>query len=563
MNNHLRWTSALIRSLYRSGVRHAVISPGSRSTPLTIAAAIHDGISKHVVIDERSAAFIALGIGKATGSPAILICTSGTAAANYYPAIVEAKESGVPMIVLTADRPPNLRGIGSSQTIDQVKLYGDQAVFFHEAGEPAFGEDDLRRIDYLGKQAVEAAVDAGGASHINLPFRKPLEPDEAAISAERKLNHEELPPRPASVLSRTISLSPGLSRLIQKAKRPLIIAGPADPAHALTNLLANFTEKLNAPVVAEPGSGVPEDPNRSIKRYEQFLRNADVLDELRPDLIIRFGDQPFTKSLLIALEKWTEVPVVHFPARRAVQDHAMSADYVIRCGVDDRINLEAEGGSSDWLKIWQNHDQLAEKALDTSLSHSDAFTDGHVFRTIAAKIPDQWNVMLSNSLIPRDMTLFGSPSPAQFVNRGAAGIDGITSTAVGIAERLGETCSLHHRRYCVSSRFQRPVVAQGAAFTAVCDPGGKQRRGTIFRMLPVHQAKELYTPYFETPQSVDLESLAKAHGIGYRKITTQKQLDEFSFSSLSGVVLVEYVTDADASMELRKSLWNYPHHPEP
>ncbi len=558
MSNHLRWTSALIRSLYRSGVRHAVISPGSRSTPLTIAAAIHNGMRKHVVIDERSAAFIALGIGKATSTPAILICTSGTAAANYYPAIVEAKESGVPMIVLTADRPPNLRGIGSSQTIDQLKLYGDQAVFFHEAGEPAFGDSDLRRIDYLGKQAVEAAIDAGGAAHINLPFRKPLEPGEAAISAERKLNHEELPPRASSVASRTITLSSGVSRLIQKAKRPLIIAGPADPARAQSSLLAELAEKLNAPVITEPGSGVPVDPNRSIKRYEQFLRNENVQDELRPDLIVRFGDQPFTKSLLIALEKWTDVPLVHFPARRAAQDHAMSADYVIQCGIDDRIDLEAKGGSSEWLKLWQKHEQQAEEILGTSLSNSDTFTDGHVFRTLTAKIPGHWNVMLSNSLIPRDMALFGSSSPAQFVNRGAAGIDGITSTAIGILRGsdqpviciTGDIAFLHDSNALLSLRekHSQPFVI------LVVNNGG----GTIFRMLPVHKTKELYTPYFETPQSVDLESLAKAHGITYRKITTKNQLDEFSFSSLSGAILVECVTDADASMNLRKSLWNYP-----
>lgn len=236
----------------------------------------------------------------------------------------------------------------------------------------------------------------------------------------------------------------------------------------------------------------------------------------------------------------------------------MSADYVIRCGIDDSIDLETEGGSSEWLKLWQKHEQRADEILSTSLSHSETFTDGHVFRTIAAKIPGHWNVMLSNSLIPRDMTLFGSPSPAQFVNRGAAGIDGITSTAIGILKGsdqpviciTGDIAFLHDSNALLSLRekHSQPFVI------LVVNNGG----GTIFRMLPVHQTKELYTPYFETPQSVDLESLAKAHGITYRKFTTQNQLDEFSFSSLSGAVLVECVTDADASMELRKSLWNYP-----
>jgi 2-succinyl-5-enolpyruvyl-6-hydroxy-3-cyclohexene-1-carboxylate synthase len=312
MSSHLRWASTLIRSLYKSGVRHAVISPGSRSAPLTIAAAIHNGFQKHVVVDERSAAFIALGIGKSTGMPAVLICTSGTAAANYLPAIVEAKESGVPMIVLTADRPPNLRGIGSSQTVDQIKLYGDQAVFFHEAGEPGFEPADLRRLEYLGKQAVETALETGGAAHINLPFRKPLEPEDGEVEEEMKRNRADADPFHPAVSGRTITLSDALHSLISSAKRPLIIAGPSDPARSLQHVFDEAISTLNAPAIAEPGSGLRVDDHLTILRYEQFLRNESVLQELTPDLILRFGDQPFTKSLLKALEKWADIPLIHF-----------------------------------------------------------------------------------------------------------------------------------------------------------------------------------------------------------------------------------------------------------
>ena len=560
MSNHLRWTSTLFRSLFRAGVRHAVISPGSRSTPLTIALAIHPGFHKQVVLDERSAAFIALGIGKATGVPAILICTSGTALANYLPAVVEAKESGVPMIILSADRPPNLRGIGSSQTIDQIKIFGDHAAFFHEAGEPQFGDDDLNRLIYLGRQAVDAAKQIGGAAHINLPHRKPLEPDEAEMTLEAEINERIIRSTHNpnhSVSKRRIYLSVEAMNLLTSSQKPLIVAGPANPHHALNRQLHKLSQILRVPVVREPGSGISKS-EFSIHRYEQYLRSESVRKQLKPDLIIRFGDQPFTKSLLTVSDEWRKVPVIHVSSRRYSQDYAMSVTHFIECLSDDEIRWEVNKRpvNDRWLSEWKMKDSEFDSILKKELSRIQKLTDGHVFSNIADQVGKDWNIMLSNSLIPRDMALFGSTGQAQFVNRGAAGIDGITSTAAGIHQAsrkptlciTGDLAFLHDSNALLSLKNKDlpPFII------LIVNNGG----GTIFRTLPIYDKREIYSEYFETPQDVSIESLARAHNIRYRKITSLSELSAFNLMDMKDYNAIEIKTDPDESMKLRNTLLN-------
>lgn len=561
MSNPLRWASELISSLYHHGVSQAVISPGSRSTPLTIATAIHPGIQKKIVLDERSAAYIALGIGKATGKPALLICTSGTAAANYFPAVIEAKESGVPMIILSADRPPNLRNIGSSQTIDQIKLFGDQAVFFHETGEPVISSMDLKRLSYLGRQAVAVSIQKGGAAHINLPFRKPLEPTSQQLSEEmERIKKNGL--QKAKTVSRstsTILFDDKIQSLISSSEKPLIIAGPANPHHLLSHQLEVLSSRLNTPVIAEPGSSLAVKENLQ-HRYDQFLRNTKNIKFLKPDLIIRFGDQPFTKSLLLALEEWKDVPVIHISSRNSWQDHAMTIDFTIECSPQDELDLESVPirKHSEWNDAWREAERASQLKLDTHLQNKKALTDGHVFQKLAHLLADDWQVMLSNSFPARDMALFGKMSPLQFVNRGAAGIDGITSTAIGLHLSnqkptcciTGDLAFLHDANALYSIRkLQSPFLV------VVINNGG----GTIFRMLPVyrdHISPELFETYFETPQNVEIRKLAEASGLSYQKIETLDQLETLDTGSFSTPAIIECRTDADASMYLRENLWN-------
>lgn len=563
MSESLTWSLTLLSSLCESGVRHAIISPGSRSTPLTLAASIHPGIEKRVVLDERSAAFIALGVGKSTGVPAVLICTSGTAVANYYPAVIEAKESGVPLIVLSADRPPNLRNLGSSQTIDQLKMFGDQAVFFHEAGEPSVEEADLKRIAYAGKQAVEFSMDRGGTAHINLPFRKPLEPDaEFFLQEKDRLSKTSVSKqRKQSENISKITPDQRIYELFKSSKVPLIIAGPANPSHALTDQIESISTQLKAPILAEPGSQVSLHTN-CISHFDLFIRNQEIRKSLQPDLILRFGDQPYSSSILWALEAWNEIPLVHITSRKNTQDHAMSVSHRIFCNKNDSIDLKgiqakAENG---WLEKWQKYQNKAGSILQRRLRKTDVLTDGHVFNHFSEQFSNEWNVMLSNSLPARDMLTFGQTHTNQFVNRGAAGIDGVLSTALGIhfsTERptcclIGDLAFLHDSNalYTLQQVKEKPFVV-----VVINNQGGN-----IFQMLPVFRnekkaaPKEIFQSYFETPQKTDISYLAKASGIQFKKINSLSELKKTDIRAIGHPAIIECVTDKKTSMDLRIDL---------
>lgn len=558
MANHLSNISVLVRSLYKNGVRHAVISPGSRSTPLALAFAIHEGFRKHTIIDERSAGFIALGIGKQTGIPAVLICTSGTAAANYMPAVVEARQSGVPMIVLSADRPPHLRGTGSSQTIDQIKLYGDHAIFFHEIGELRNEPDDLKRLELLAWQSVHDSVFYGGAAHLNAAFRKPLEPAESELEEQEKINADLTTETSISFSKPRATWKPGedLVELLNASKRPLIIAGPMNPHHNLNQLLFTLSDKKKIPVIADPGSGIAI-KEYQIHNFEQLLRNSQIQNSGKPDCIIRFGDQPFSKSVLSVLSRWDEISVIQFLARNSWQDHSMNVNKMIRIEPGTIPDLESirPDESAEWFSLWKENDLQAESKLNRLVADTNSLTDGHVFHHYSPQIEDGWNVMISNSFTVRDMALFGKSPAKTFVNRGAAGIDGIVSTAIGISYSsdkpiccfVGDIAFLHDSNALLSLRAVKKTVA-----IIVINNGG----GTIFRMLPVHKHKHYYTDYFETPQQVKIEQLAEAHSIPYRKIDSIQKLKNTDISRYeNGAVIYEIQTDADASMVMRKKLW--------
>jgi 2-succinyl-5-enolpyruvyl-6-hydroxy-3-cyclohexene-1-carboxylate synthase len=558
MADHLSNISVLVRSLYENGVRYAVISPGSRSTPVTLAFAIHKGFRKHIVIDERSAGFIALGIGKETGVPAVLVCTSGTAAANYLPAVAEAKHSGVPMIIISADRPPHLRGIGSSQTIDQFKLYGDQAVFFHEIGELRNEIEDLKRLELLGRQSVHDSVFYGGAVHLNAAFRKPLEPTESELIEQEKITAKLTAKASKPVPRSGITWKPDqdLEELLNSSVRPVIVAGPMNPHHCLKELLFRLSDKKKIPVIAEPGSGIVI-KEFQIHNFEQILRNKELQPSVRPDCIIRSGDQPYSKSVLDALSDWDEIPVIQFIARNSWQDHTMSVKKKIIIGPDTVADLKriVPNKSNKWLSSWKEHDLQAESKLTRLITSSGTLTDGHIFHHFSPQIAEGWNVMISNSFTVRDMALFGKSPARTHVNRGAAGIDGIISTAIGISHSsdkptccfVGDIAFLHDSNALLSLRsLKNPFVI------IVVNNGG----GTIFRMLPVHGHKNYYSDYFETPQQAKLEQLAKSHSISYRKIDSIKKLKKTDINRFqNGVVIIEVQTDATASMLLRKKLW--------
>ncbi|WP_340103866.1 2-succinyl-5-enolpyruvyl-6-hydroxy-3-cyclohexene-1-carboxylic-acid synthase [Rhodohalobacter sp. 8-1] len=553
--------SLLVRSFYNIGLRYVILSPGSRSTPLTMAFSYHSGFNKLVVLDERSAAFMALGIGKESGKPAILVCTSGTAAANYHPAIAEARQSGVPMIVCTADRPPSLRGVGSSQTLDQIKLYGDNAAWFHELGEPADTEHDCRRIEYAARQAMEEAIQSGGASHLNIPFRKPLEPSKEQITSEQKLFKEQLSetdPFSKNASVSEVSLSDEIIELINRSKRPLIIAGPADPFRQQHQSVLSISKQLKAPILAEPGSGIADQGSR-IDRFEQILRLPDKADALEPDLILRFGDQPFTKSLLQSIHRWQNVPLIRFDARHSWQDHEMNTRHTISLASADRLNLNGihQKDQPNYIDDWRIAEQQSQSELKKSLAAQKNLCDGHIFHHLSEHLPDTWNTVYSNSLPVRDAALFGYPSGQLFLNRGVAGIDGITSTAIGIARSSGSPtcCVIGDLAFLHDSNALLSLKNLSAPFLIVVI---NNNGGNIFRMLPIHDHKDVYTDYFETPQNANIQHLTLAHNLGYRRVETLDELRNLRFDDSATTekpIVIECITNPDESMKLRRGLW--------
>lgn len=553
------WSTLFVRSLFEEGVEHVVISPGSRSTALTLAFSAHSGFIKHIGIDERSAAFMALGLAKASGKPSVLVCTSGTALANYYPAVIEATQAGVPLIILSADRPPHYRTLGASQTIDQLKIFGDFPVFFHEVGEPDTKARSHKRLKLAAVQAVQQSVSKSGVSHLNFPFSKPFEPDRKflkQVEFENEKQSRRLSPK-YSIETGKMELGETFWSDVISAEKPLIIVGPTSKSDSL-DFVTPLARALDAPILAEPASRVPTS-RHTIQGFDGFLRNENNRNDLNADLILRFGQQPVSKAVNQYLDKIENAMQISFMNPNQWTDGSLSSDKQIT--LTGSLNIPEVTGSAEksWLKKWKKTEKDFKAFREDQLHPSTPITDGYVFSKITESMPKKSFVMLSNSFPVRDMSLFGEfDGKEMYVNRGAAGIDGITSTAIGLSisnEKagilmIGDIAFLHDTNALLMAKeVKQPLVI------CVLNNGG----GTIFRMLPVHQIKDKYTKYFETPQTAKIAALCRAHNVDHTLVSRPEQIIP-TFDKLiekKGVHIMECMTGADESMEQRHALWNF------
>ncbi|PIE33072.1 MAG: 2-succinyl-5-enolpyruvyl-6-hydroxy-3-cyclohexene-1-carboxylic-acid synthase [Ilumatobacter coccineus] len=489
--------ATLVDEWIAQGLRHAVISPGSRSTPLAIAAAERDEMTTHIVLDERSAGFVALGIGL-DETPALLICTSGTAAANYLPAVVEADLSNVPILVCTADRPPELRGIGSPQTIDQIELYGSAVRWFCDVPPP--DEADPASWRPLARQAAQLAVD--GPAHLNLPFREPL---------VGTVGH--LPPPLTSVSSvSTARPAIDLGRYAD-TQRGIIVAGGrsgVDP-----NELGALAERLRWPILADPLSGLRGHP-QAVVTADALVREPCFAQHQIPDLVVRVGRAPASK----VISQWSEpVPVIQIGGPGTVDPER---NVVVTAELAD---LEGWMGSSDrsWLDGWITADQVAEGVLADLLSQGD-LSEPAIARLVADTLPDDVDLVVSSSMPVRDIEWFGGRRARAHANRGANGIDGVVSTAVGralvgrsVAVLIGDLAFLHDANALLA------LTDRGVDLRiVVIDNGG----GGIFSFLPqaTHLNRSRFEELFGTPHGTDIISLARAHRIDATTVNTRDEL---------------------------------------
>ncbi len=527
------WARAFLDELARSGVRDVCVAPGSRSTPLVLACAADGRFRARVHLDERSAAFFALGVGKATGRPAAVITTSGTATANLLPAVIEASRSETPLLLLTADRPHRLRDADANQAIDQTRLYGPYVREFVEVAPPSLDGPALRHLRALACRTVARSMGIpAGPVHLNFPFDKPLEPSEEEAAAERTFaethpaaagGHADGSPFVTVGHARPQASNAeieALHELLARSPRGLIVAGPSpDPAAGTAAL--GLGAATGYPVLADPLSGARYGAPRGalvVGAYDLFLRDADVREQLRPELIVRVGSSPTSQPLLDALLHWRGVRHVVVDPGGRWKDHTDAATDYVMADVATTLDRLAGGLATDasaaWEGAWREAERIARVARDgDALEHGPH--EGTILAAVAAAMPEDGTLFVSSSMPVRDLDAYGSPREAPMrvlANRGASGIDGVVSTAFGVAAAraepvacvLGDIAFFHDQNGLLWSRESDAAVV----FVLIDNDGGG-----IFHMLPVREHEPYFTPYFATPHGLDFSHAARLHGI--------------------------------------------------
>lgn len=558
------WASVLVETFARVGVRQAVISPGSRSTPLTIQFAAHSGIEAIPVLDERSAAFFALGLARRTQRPVVLLCTSGTAGANYLPAVIEARESGVPLVVITADRPPEMRECRSGQTIDQQKLFGGFVNFYHEMAVPEAEAGLLRYARQTVAHAVERSLwPVGGPVHLNAPFRDPLPPieDGKAQTLAAEIDEgffEHL--RGESGVARAVvpAVPPDLTK---RAERGIIVAGQTRTGDAAgyARAVGRLAKQLGWPVLADALSPLRNHAAAVpglVTRYDLLLRSSELARELAPERVLVLHDWPTSK----VLRQWLAgvgAPTVFLTDRADNPDALHGATRLVRGDIAVFArSVQARRAPAAWLRSWTARERATEAHLRRALARTDGF-EGRISALLPGWLPKGTTVMVANSMPVRDAEYFWPANDRAHVvhcNRGANGIDGTLSTAIGLAHGgaptvllTGDLSFLHDSNGLLLAR--RLV---GSLTVVLINNEG----GGIFGHLPVAQFEPPFEEFFATPQQVDFARLCGAHGVAHVRVRDLGHLERLlKARAPRGVRVLEVRTDRRGDVATRKALF--------
>jgi len=571
INANTALASAFAEELARSGLRLAVVSPGSRSTPLAVALWRQPEIEVSVIVDERSAGFFALGAAQAGGEPVALLCTSGTALVNYHPAVVEADESGIPLLVLSADRPPELRGIGAGQTIDQIKTFGSSVRWFSEVGTHEADDSGLLHYRSVACRALSKARGEvrPGPVHLNLPWREPLAPVpvEGAVTATDPLALEGRGERPLTAVTR-IDLEPSVFLLdemaghIGDAISGVIIAGrQLDPE--LREPLAHLARVSGFPILADPTSQLrcgPHDRSHVVASYDLLLRDEHFARSVVPELVLRFGEMPTSKPLRAWISESGADEIVidpygdwNEPTNRAAA--ILRADPTeLASGWAARLE-GLEGRERPLPDRWLEAEGAAQSALDGALGDEDAITEPALHRALGAAHRDGDLVYTSSSMPIRDQEAFlaSSTTDALFLsNRGANGIDGLISSGIGAARASGRPTTivtgdlglLHDLGGLAALREVSTPVR-----IVVIDNSG----GGIFHFLPQEAAlpEEEFEALLGTPRGIDAAKAAALFDLPHRRL---QSLSELPHALASGTGLIEVKTDRRTNVEEHRRL---------
>jgi 2-succinyl-5-enolpyruvyl-6-hydroxy-3-cyclohexene-1-carboxylate synthase len=531
---NLAFARTLVAELHAAGVATAVVCPGSRSTPLALAVAGQAGLPHSVHVDERSAAFHALGFAKAGGRPVALLCTSGTAGANFLPAVAEACHARVPLVVLTADRPPELRAWGAAQTMEQRSLYAGFTRWSEEAPCPSEGGGGEAYARALARRALmEATGPAPGPVHLNLPFREPLVPAEPDLEAS--------PPGPAPDAARAAapSLVPeasepsgALARELLAATRGVLVFGPDAWDPALAGAAESLAAALGWPVIADPASGLRAGTvlgHSLVSAADLLLRDPGVAEALRPELVVRFGGMPTSKAVANWMARHADAAVWLVDPAGGHRDPQHRARHSLRLGpaqfaaLIPRAGGMPSAGTVAWRERWRQAERIARRALDAALAADGRFLTPQLAQALWAQLPDGAALYVANSMPIREIDAYAGPRRAALrvlANRGVNGIDGQVSSALGAAAALGRPTVL----WCGDLAFLHdlPGLLAGRLHEAdltivVSNDDG----GGIFEYLPVARSvpRAVFERLFAVPHGLDLRDLAR--GLGWDAVRAE------------------------------------------
>ncbi|WP_052888922.1 2-succinyl-5-enolpyruvyl-6-hydroxy-3-cyclohexene-1-carboxylic-acid synthase [Thermogemmatispora carboxidivorans] len=581
------YVGAFVSELRRAGIAHVVICPGSRSTPLALACAEEEGLRVWMHIDERAAAFFALGMAKRLASPVALLCTSGTAAANFFPAIIEARLTRVPLVILTADRPHELRDCGAPQAIDQIRLYGVYVKWFMDAALPEATTTALRYIRTLANRAVALArARPAGPVHLNLPFREPLTPEPQPQllppTTERdpfawegraeqvpyvRVTESEGAGLPAAEVAR-------LATLLRQHRRGLIIAGPQSQP-GLAPVLQRLAERCGYPLLADPLSQVRSSGQSTgsvLCSYDAFLRSERFVTSAAPELVLRFGAMPTSKPLLLYLQRYADRPLLvvdeagGWEEPTQLASEMLHADPVVVC--EQLVEALAQTGSNEehqegWLDHWQQAERLTQQVLRRTMETFRPLFEGRVFSELAELLPDGSTLYASNSMPVRDLdTFFWSTRRIRCLgNRGANGIDGLLSSALGVSAAqqtladagpvvlvIGDLAFLHDLNGLIAAHLHRlPLLV-----ILINNDGGG-----IFSFLPQAAYPQHFEQLFGTPTGLNFAPAVEMYGGRFRRVRSWEEFRHACREGLrdGGLQVIEVVTERASNVQLHRQLW--------
>ncbi|HLI07615.1 MAG TPA: 2-succinyl-5-enolpyruvyl-6-hydroxy-3-cyclohexene-1-carboxylic-acid synthase [Ktedonobacteraceae bacterium] len=582
------YTGAFVDELERAGVRNVVICPGSRSTPLAMAFAAQHAIQVWMHVDERSAAYFGLGMAKQLRLPVALLCSSGTAAANFLPALVEAKLSHVPLLVLTADRPHELRDNGAPQSIDQNRLYGTHVKWFVEVTLPEATDAALRYIRTLASRAVALtqAIPAGPV-HLNFPFREPLTPEPIpahplpaieqrdAIAWHGRPDHAPyVDVRNAQRGAPTATTIADLLDTVRARQRGLIIAGP-DDSPALRGPLVRLAQHLGYPILADPLSQLRcsmDEQGMVLSSYDAFLRCGSFVESARPELVLRFGAMPTSKPVLLYLKHYASCPQVVIDSYEGWEEPTQLASALIHSDpvalCEELLNALEQSdenrkmpspNTSVWAALWQSADRVTRQSMQAAILDFPALFEGRVFIELTSLLPDGATLYVGNSMPVRDLdTFFGCTRQSIRIlgNRGANGIDGVVSSALGASASwekpvvlvLGDLSFFHDLNGLLAARLH----SLNLTIILINNDGGG-----IFSFLPQAAYPEHFERLFGTPTGLDFRFAVQMYGGQYQKVADWGQFRKGVQRGIAtgGLHVVEVPTGRTSNVSMHRQLW--------